>query len=62
LVFDETVQEEGSDPMGPDSRRAGAVDLARLAGEDVPRPVADAARVLADCLRALLEVGPPEWR
>jgi len=62
LLFDETVQEEGGDPMGPGSRRAGVVELARLASEDVPRAVADAARVLADCARALLEVGPPDWR
>jgi hypothetical protein len=62
LVFDETVQEEGGDPMGLDSRRAGAMELAHLAGEDVPRPVADAARMLADCVRALLEIGPPDWR
>jgi hypothetical protein len=62
LLFDETVQEEGGDPMGPGSRRIGVVELARLAEEDLPRPVADAARVLADCARTLLEVGPPDWR
>jgi hypothetical protein len=62
LLFDETVQEEGGDPMGPESRWIGVVELARLASEDVPRPVADAARVLADCARALLDIGPPEWR
>jgi hypothetical protein len=56
------TEEEGGDPMGPGSRGIGVVELARLAREGVPRPVADAARVVADCAHELLEVGPPEWR
>jgi hypothetical protein len=58
--FWEAVQEEGGDPMGPGSRRTGAEELGRLAGENVPPPVSDAARVVAGCARELLRTHLPQ--
>jgi hypothetical protein len=59
-VSHEAVQEEGSDPMGVRSRRAGVADLLALARGKAPSPVADAARIVAQCARRLLDASPPE--
>jgi hypothetical protein len=56
----EAVQDEGVEPMGHASRRAGVAELRRLASEDVPSPVQEAARSVARCAEQLLDTRMPE--
>jgi hypothetical protein len=56
----EAVQEEGGDPMGHASRRAGVAELTRLAAEDVPPAVREAASTVARCAERLLDRRAPE--
>jgi len=56
----EAVQEEGGEPMGPGSRRAGAQEIFRLAGEKVPPEVSEAARIVARCALQLLDLREPD--
>jgi hypothetical protein len=46
--------------MGHASRRAGVAELRRLASEDVPSPVQEAARSVARCAEQLLDTRMPE--
>ncbi len=56
----EAVQEEGAEPMGVGSPRAGVAEVSRLAREDVPPPVREAALTVARCAENLLDQRAPE--
>jgi len=56
----EAVQEEGAEPMGAGSRRDGVAEMMRLANENVPTELSDAARTVARCAEGLLAARPPE--
>ena len=56
----EAVQEEGAVPMGSASRRAGVTELRRIAAEEVPLAVRQAASAVARCAETLLDRRAPE--